>query len=73
MRFWSREAAGWALLAAGLVAFATSYVLLLGGSIVEAAVLVPIGIFVFRGGIHLLKAAVAARVVMEAVERKPRA
>lgn len=72
MRFWTREAAGWALVAVGLVAFGTCYLLLLSGSIVEAAILVPVGIFVFRGGIHLLKAAVAARVVLDTAEKKPR-
>lgn len=72
MRFWTREAAGWALVAVGLAAFGTSYLFLLSGSIVEAAILVPVGIFIFRGGIHLLKAAVAARVVMDTAEKKPR-
>ncbi len=71
-RFWSREAAGWVLLILGLLVFATSYLMLLAGSIIQAAILVPVGIFVFRGGIHLLKAAVAARVVLEAHEKKPR-
>lgn len=72
MRFWTREAAGWALIAIGLVAFGTCYVLLLNDSIIQAAIMVPIGVFIFRGGIHLLKTAVAARVVMDTAEKKPR-
>jgi small neutral amino acid transporter SnatA (MarC family) len=72
MRFWSREAAGWALIVLGLAAFGASYLFLLAGSIVEAMFMIPAGVFIFRGGIHLLKVAVAARVCMEAAEKKPR-
>jgi hypothetical protein len=70
MRLWTREAAGWLLLALGLYMFYRSSTLLLGGSDhqIEGAILTVIGIFLFRGGIHLLKIAVAARVCMEAQE-----
>jgi small neutral amino acid transporter SnatA (MarC family) len=72
MRFWTREAAGWALVAIGLVAFGASYLFLLSWAYVEAFLLIPVGVFIFRGGIHLLKVAVAARVCMDTAEKKPR-
>jgi hypothetical protein len=66
MRFWAREVAGWALLALGLYIFYACFDFLLKGRVIEAGSLTVIGVFVFRGGIHLLKVAVAARVCMEA-------
>jgi hypothetical protein len=74
MRLWTREAAGWLLLALGLYMFYRSYTLLLSGGDhqIEGAILAVIGIFLFRGGIHLLKIAVAARVCLEAQERLER-
>ena len=72
MRFWGRETAGWLLVGLGLVAFGICYLFLLAGRYVEAGIMVPIGIFIFRGGIHLLKVAVAARVCLETAEKKPR-
>jgi hypothetical protein len=68
MRFWTREVAGWVLLALGLYVFYRSYALLIDGHQyqIEGGILTIIGIFLFRGGIHLLKIAVAARVCLEA-------
>jgi hypothetical protein len=62
------------LLALGLYVFYRSYTLLLSGSDhqIEGAILTVIGIFLFRGGIHLLKIAVAARVCLETQERLKR-
>jgi hypothetical protein len=72
--FWFREAAGWALLVLGLWLFYLSYfVLLKNGYIVQSGPTVLMGIVVFRGGIHLLKVAVAARVCQQApIESKPK-
>jgi hypothetical protein len=72
--FWIREAAGWALLVLGLWLFYVSYfVLLKNGYIVQSGPTVLMGIVVFRGGIHLLKVAVAARVCRQApVESRPK-
>ena len=72
--FWIREAAGWALLVLGLWLFYVSYfVLLKNGYIVQSGPTVLMGIVVFRGGIHLLKVAVAARVCQQApVESRPK-
>ena len=68
---WLREAAGWVLLGAGLAAFAVCYfVFLLPGRILEAGMLVVVGITVFRGGTHLLKVAMAAKAARE-VDRQP--
>jgi hypothetical protein len=68
MRFWWRELAGWALVLLGLMLMGACYLFLLSGALIEAGLSVPLGIFVFRGGIHLLKVAVAARVCLEAAE-----
>jgi ABC-type uncharacterized transport system permease subunit len=64
--------AGWALIVVGLAAFVTSYLMLISLAYFEALPIVFIGVIIFRGGIHLLKVAVAARVVMESAEKKPR-
>lgn len=76
MRFWTREIAGWALVAVGLYVFYTCYLLVVKQDrpedrprVVEAGFLTPIGFFLFRGGIHLLKVAIAARVCLTAQER----
>jgi hypothetical protein len=59
--YWSREVAGWVLVLGGLYAFLVAYDLLLGKRIFEAAPMVFIGFVVFRGGVHVLKVAVAAQ------------
>ena len=63
MRFvyWSREVAGWALILAGLWQFWNTYALLTNRRIFEAAPSAFIAFVIFRGGIHLLKVAVAAQ------------
>jgi len=78
MRFWFREIAGWGLVALGLYMFYLAYGMLWGyvdpatgrerHMIIEAGQWSVLGIIVFRGGIHLLKVAVAARVCMQAVD-----
>lgn len=66
MTVWLREAAGWVLLGVGLAAFAVCYfVFLLQRRVIEAVGLGLIGFAVFRGGMHLLKVAVAARAARE--------
>ena len=66
--FWLRELAGWVLVALGLFVFYVCLGLLLSDRprIIEAGPLTVIGFVVFRGGIHLLKVAVAARVCLQA-------
>jgi hypothetical protein len=59
--FWSREVAGWILVLGGLFAFVQAYNLLLSKRIFEATPMVFIGFIVFRGGVHILKVAVAAQ------------
>ena len=63
MRFvyWSREIAGWLLVLAGLWQFWNTYTLLTNRRILEAAPSAFIAFVVFRGGVHLLKVAVAAQ------------
>lgn len=71
MRFWTREVAGWILLGLGLYVFYRSFTVLTESNNrpIEGAILTVVGVFIFRGGIHLLKIAVAARVCMEAQGR----
>src|SRR5260370_2591784 len=64
MRFWLRELAGWVLVLLGLYVFFICLVLLVNEPprIIQTGPLTLIGIIIFRGGIHLLKVAVGARV-----------
>lgn len=67
MSTWLREVAGWILLGVGLAAFTVCYfVFLLNRRVIEAAALGFIGFTVFRGGMHLLKVAMASRAAREA-------
>jgi len=66
---WLREIAGWLLVAGGLFLIYICYLFLQEKRIIEAGPLSILGIIVFRGGIHLLKVAVAARICREAKER----
>jgi hypothetical protein len=66
MRFWFRELAGWLLILLGLFVFYLCWALLVRNHIVEAGPMTLIGIIIFRGGIHLLKVAVAARICLDA-------
>ena|SRR5947209_3676720 len=68
MRFWIREVAGWMLVGLGLLVFYLCFALLMSRQILEAGSFTMIGIFVFRGGIHLLKVAVAARICTQTQE-----
>ena len=63
MRFvyWSREVAGWLLILAGLVMFWNTYSFLLNRRVFEAAPTAFVAFIIFRGGVHLLKVAVAAQ------------
>ncbi len=75
MRFWLRELAGWALVLLGLFFFYICLAMLLSDRplIIRSGPIAVIGIFVFRGGIHLLKVAVAARICLHAerLARRP--
>jgi hypothetical protein len=69
MSYWLREIAGWLLVALGLYFFRLTYLFGHEHLFLEMWALAIIGIFVFRGGIHLLKVAIAARVCREAQQR----
>lgn len=69
--YWSREIAGWALILLGLAAFWNAYVLLLSKRIFQAGPTVFIGFIVFRGGVHVLKVAVAAQAARALPEAAP--
>jgi hypothetical protein len=66
---WIRELAGWLLIGLGLLVFLYALETLERGRPIEAGPATLIGIVVFRGGIHLLKVAVAARVCLRAQEQ----
>jgi hypothetical protein len=69
MRFWIREVAGWLLIGLGLLIAYVVYLLCVRGTVLTPWPLALFGIFIFRGGIHLLKVAIAARVCLQAQER----
>jgi hypothetical protein len=69
MRYRLREGAGWVLVVVGLWIFYEAYGLWADRLPLGAAGMTVAGIFVFRGGIHLLKVAVAARVCEQANAR----
>ena len=61
----AREVGGWLLILAGFVCFGGVYFLTIAGSILYVWPVAIIGIVVFRGGIHLLKVAVAAKICQQ--------
>jgi hypothetical protein len=67
------EITGWLLLVIGLFVFFVCFVMLVGlgdqPRILEPAALIVIGIFIFRGGIQLLKIAAAAAVCRSMSDR----
>ncbi|MFO0969816.1 MAG: hypothetical protein U0793_30030 [Gemmataceae bacterium] len=66
MRFWIREILGVLLILGGLYSFLLTISIITNNpsAFFNALHTTVIGIFVFRGGIHLLKVALAARVCM---------
>jgi hypothetical protein len=71
MIFWVREVLGWLLVFLGLAVFFVCFAMLTQGNVIEAGSLSIIGIIIFRGGIHLLKVAIAARICLHAREKSP--
>lgn len=69
--YWAREIAGWALILAGIFLFWRVYDMLLDRRVFEAAPLTFIGFIVFRGGIHILKVAVAAQAARNLPDAAP--
>ncbi len=61
--FTIRELLGWALIIIALVFVRSAFDYLETQKVVEASVTVLAASFVFRGGIHLVKMSIAARVV----------
>jgi hypothetical protein len=64
--YWIREVVGWLLIALGLWIFWLSIQLLRDGLILRGPPIALIGFVIFRGGVHLLKVAVAARITEQA-------
>jgi hypothetical protein len=65
MSHWLREIVGWVLLGAGVAAFVMVFMFLSNRWIIEGFVFLWAGVFLFRGGLHLLKVAMAARAARE--------
>ena len=68
MSYWVREIAGWVLVLLGIGLFLVVYEYCERRWIFEAGIVAVVGIFVFRGGIHLLKVAIAARMCKQTQE-----
>jgi hypothetical protein len=68
LRFWLREIAGWIMVCLGIFGFYVCFVSILYRQILEAGAFTFVSVVLFRGGIHLLKVAVAARICMQAAE-----
>jgi hypothetical protein len=74
MSFWIREIVGWFLMAVGLFAYLICYgFFLVADRVVAAGILAGIATMIFRGGLHLVKVATAARVVLHARQQRDRA
>lgn len=79
MTYWLREIAGWLLILLGVYLFWGAYDFLLRKRVFEAGPMVVMGFIVFRGGVHLLKVAVAAQAARKLplavadTRRRPRA
>lgn len=62
--FWIREIAGWCLVGAAIFLFVVCLSLVGQRKVVEAGIVTAIGIFLFRGGLSLVKMSTAARVLI---------
>jgi hypothetical protein len=69
MRYWFREVFGWGLIGVGIALFYGVYMLAEKKRPCEMLMLALVGVLIFRGGIHLIKVAVAARVCEQAQDR----
>jgi len=72
MRFWLREIIGWLLVLLGTAIWLLIVLMLISDPPywINAGSLVLPAIFLFRGGIHLLKVAAAVRVCLDAERRE---
>ncbi|CAN5324144.1 hypothetical protein BH11PLA2_BH11PLA2_00940 [soil metagenome] len=66
MTLWLREILGWCLLGVGLAVFLLVYQSLMAKRIIDCVPLTFIGYTIFRGGLHLIKVATAARIAKQA-------
>src|SRR5438270_293672 len=70
--FWVREVVGWVLIGLGLFVFGVvCFILLPNGRFTWSVPMTFIGFIIFRGGIHLQKVAVAARICRELAGEAP--
>lgn len=61
MSVWVREVVGWALVLVGLILFGEACLFVVNKRVVSAGPFLLAGFVVFRGGLHLVKVATAAR------------
>ena len=71
MRFWIREIVGYVLIVIGLAGMYLALALFANDRIIAGSAFTVPAIFVFRGGIHLLKVAIAARICLHAQAATP--
>ncbi|QEL13897.1 hypothetical protein [Limnoglobus roseus] len=61
MSVWVREVAGWALVLLGLIFFGEACLFVINKRLFSAGPFLFAGFVIFRGGLHLVKVATAAR------------
>lgn len=66
---WFREIAGWLLVVIALFVFFICLSFVGNQQVIEAGIFAGIGVFIFRGGIHLIKVSTAARVLAASRKR----
>lgn len=70
---WVRELVGWGPILLGLVLVLFCLGFLQDRQVVEGGIVAILALVIFRGGIHLVKVSVAARIVLAAGADKKRA
>jgi hypothetical protein len=71
MTVWLREILGWLLLGVGLAVFFLAYQTLRSQRLIDCIPITAIGFIIFRGGLHLIKVATAARIARAEVIARP--
>ena len=71
MNVWVREVAGWALVLLGLILLGEACLFVINKRIFSAGPFLFAGFVVFRGGLHLVKVATAARACRDAAGPAP--
>ncbi len=71
MSVWVREVAGWSLVLLGLILFGEACLFVINKRLFSAGPFLFAGFVIFRGGLHLIKVATAARACRDAEQPAP--